>query len=140
MRKLIAWRDVLRRDLDNPAFRAEWERTALARAVAIAMVGYRIKHSLTQTQVARRLGLRQPHVARLEIGEHTPSLDMLRRLSRRLGLRFIIDVAPARGRSTVRALKLPAGMRLVGDVATNGSRVRVAAGEGRARERTQQHL
>ncbi len=135
-RNLVPFKEVLAEDLKDPAFRAEWERTALARAVALAVLGYRIKHKLTQTALARRLGVRQPHVARLEMGEHTPSLEMLQRLSRRLGLRFIIDVAPTARRSSVRALKLPAGMRLVEDVAAHGSQVRVAAGEGKARDRS----
>jgi len=79
----------------DPEFRAYWERTALARAVALALIGYRVKHRLTQTQLAEKLGVRQPQVARLEMGEHTPSLEMLQRLARTLGLRFIVEVAPA---------------------------------------------
>ena len=31
----------------DPEFRAEWERTALARAVAVAIVRYRAEHDLS---------------------------------------------------------------------------------------------
>lgn len=126
--KLVRAKDVLAKHLENPAFRAEWERLALARAVAIAVVGYRVKHQLTQAQLARRLGVRQPHVARLELGEHTPSIEMLQRLSRMLGLRFIVEVAPARKGSVKTALTLPRGVELVEEVVAGGSRVRVATG------------
>jgi ribosome-binding protein aMBF1 (putative translation factor) len=126
--RLIPAKDVLAKHLEDPAFRAEWERSALARAVAVAVAGYRTKHRLTQTQLAERLGARQPHVARLEMGEHTPSLEMLQRLSRMLGLRFIVEVAPARKGSAKTALSLPRGIELVEDVVAGGSRVRVATG------------
>lgn len=112
----------------DPAFRAYWERTALARAVALALIGYRLKHHLTQTQLAEKLGVRQPQVARLEMGEHTPSLEMLQRLASRLGLRFIVEVAPAGEAAPANAVTLPPGMEVVEDVTADGSRVRVAAG------------
>lgn len=126
--KLVRAKDVLAKHLEDPEFRAEWERSALARAVAIAVVGYRAKHRLTQAQLAQRLGVRQPHVARLELGEHTPSIEMLQRLSRVLGLRFIVEVAPARKRSPKSTLTLPRGVELVEDVVAGGSRIRVATG------------
>ena len=127
--KLINARDVLQEHLQNPEFRAEWERTALARAVALAVVGYRAKHGLTQTQLAQKLGVRQPHVARLEMGEHTRSLEMLQRLSRVLGLRFIVEVAPAGETGRKSPLVLPAGVEVIEDVImADGSRVLVAVG------------
>jgi hypothetical protein len=36
--------------------------------VAIKVIGYRAGHGLSQAQLARMLGMRQPHVARLEAG------------------------------------------------------------------------
>jgi DNA-binding XRE family transcriptional regulator len=117
--------DELQRD---PAFRAYWERTALARAVALAVIGYRVEHRLTQTQLAQELGVRQPQVARLEAGEHTPTLEMLQRLARTLGFRFIVEVAPAGDYPPKTAFTLPSGMEVVEDVTADGSRIRVATG------------
>ena len=82
------------RQLKDPAFRAEWERTAVARAVAVRLVEYRAEHALSQTALARQLGMKQPAVARLEAGEHNPSFDTLARLSSALGLEFHIAVTP----------------------------------------------
>ena len=79
-------------DLDDPEYRAEWERTRLAHEVAMRVISYRVEHKLTQTELARMLGMRQPHIARLEAGEHEPSLAMLSRLARVLGLEFHIDI------------------------------------------------
>lgn len=120
--------DVLAEDMGkDPEFRAHWERTALARAVALAVLRYRTEHHLSQRQLGEQLGIPQPHVSRLELGEHTPSLDMLQRLARMLGLRFILDVAPAAKSSA--PLSLPPGVEMVEDlVISDGSRLRVAAG------------
>ena len=112
----------------NPAFRAYWERTALARAVALAVIAYRVEHHLTQTKLAQKLGVRQPQVARLEMGEHNPSLEMLRRLARVLGLRLIVEVAPAGEGAPESDLTLPPGIEVIEDVTADGSRLVVATG------------
>jgi len=85
---------VRQESLNNPEFRAEWDRTAFAEAVAMRVIGYRVEHQLTQTALARQLGMKQPAVARLEAGDVTPSLDTLSRLAARLGITFHIDVTP----------------------------------------------
>jgi ribosome-binding protein aMBF1 (putative translation factor) len=92
--ELPANEQVLKRQMRDPAFRAEWERTAVARAVARRVVEHRAEHGLTQTALARRLGMKQPAVARLEAGEHNPSFETLGRLSSALGIDFHIDVTP----------------------------------------------
>jgi ribosome-binding protein aMBF1 (putative translation factor) len=78
----------------DPEYTAETERTRFANEVAIAVLKYRAEHGLTQTALARRLGMRQPHVARLEAADHEPSLAMLERLAKVLGLDFRIDITP----------------------------------------------
>jgi ribosome-binding protein aMBF1 (putative translation factor) len=79
----------------DPEFRAEWERTVLARAVAVGIVRYRSEHDLSKRQLAERLGMNQPQVARLELGEVNPSMDTLMRIASRLRIEFTIEVRPA---------------------------------------------
>lgn len=81
-------------ELSDPEIRREHERTALAHAVAMRVIGYRIDHGLSQTELARRLGMHQPAIARLEAGDHEPSLATLARLAQRLGVEFHIDITP----------------------------------------------
>ena len=71
-RRLVSNSEVLEEMLQDPAFRAEWERTALARAVAEAVIRYRAERHLSQSALARLLGWRQPVVARLEALSTTP--------------------------------------------------------------------
>lgn len=94
MDSLIPFEQILEEELRDPEFRAEWERLAPARAVAIRLVGYRIDHGLTQTALGRLLGMSQPAVARLEIGEHLPSLPTLLKLSEALGLEILVAMTP----------------------------------------------
>lgn len=105
--------------------RARWQRTALARAVANTIVAYRTEQHLSQRALAVKLGLKRPAISRLELGEPNPSIETLERLAGVLGLRFIIDVAPA-GRT---AAVLPPDVRIVGEATgTGGTQLLVAAG------------
>ena len=105
----------------DAAARERWERTALARAVAVAVIRYRAEHGLSQRALGKQLGMAQPHVARLELGEHNPTVDMLQRLAQGMGQCFVVAVAPA-GRAD--ELALPAGVYVLTDVrAADGSRV-----------------
>ena len=91
--------DRIAEQMTDPAFRAEWERTALARAIALRLVRYRADHQLSQRDLAKRLEMRQPQVARLERGDVNPTLETLMRLSGALDIEFTIDVRPSHRRS-----------------------------------------
>lgn len=87
--------EVLAKHLaDDATFRKEWERTALARAVAVQLIAHRAEHGLSQAALADRLAMSQPAVARLESGEHNPSFPTLLRLSEALGIELAIDISP----------------------------------------------
>lgn len=86
--------EVLDDLLKDPEFREEWNRTALARAVSLRLIQYRTKHGLSQTQLAEKIGVKQPAVARLEAGEKNPTWETLTRLSQTLHIEFLVDIAP----------------------------------------------
>ncbi len=81
-------------DALDPEVAAELARTALANQLAILVIRYRVDHGLTQTALARKLGMKQPQVARLEAGDHEPSVATLARLANRLGITLRLDLAP----------------------------------------------
>jgi ribosome-binding protein aMBF1 (putative translation factor) len=81
-------------DRGDPEVAAELDRTAVANQLAILVIHYRVDHGLTQTALARQLGMKQLAVARLETGDHEPSLATLARLSAKLGINLRLDVAP----------------------------------------------
>lgn len=57
-------------------------------------VKYRIDRGLSQTALARQLGVSQAVIGRLELGEHEPKVSTLRRLSQVLGMRFLLEIHP----------------------------------------------
>jgi transcriptional regulator with XRE-family HTH domain len=96
MSELVSADELHERDMRDPEYRREYERTRLANDVAIKVIRYRVDHGLSQSQLARMVGLRQPNVARLESGDHEPSVAMLARLADALGLDFSIDIKRGR--------------------------------------------
>jgi transcriptional regulator with XRE-family HTH domain len=85
-------------DMQDPEYRREFERTRLANDVAIRVTQYRVRHGLSQAELARRLGTRQPNVARLESGEHEPTIATLSLLAQVLKQDFSVDIKPNRTR------------------------------------------
>jgi DNA-binding XRE family transcriptional regulator len=79
----------------DPEFAAEWERLALARMVASALIAFRSENGLSQRGLAKRLGVSQPRVVELESGEKNPQIETLIKISAAIGVEFAIDVVPA---------------------------------------------
>jgi transcriptional regulator with XRE-family HTH domain len=77
-------------------------------------------------QLAKKLEMKQPMVARLEAGEKNPTWETLIRLSERLGIEFVVDIIPPRRRSMIG--KEVDGAEVVERVSTPQGRVVVAVG------------
>lgn len=77
----------------DPEFAAEWDRSAYARDIAIAVLRYRADRSLSQRALAKLTGLKQTAIVRLERGEDPPALSTLAKLSRATGLEFQLRIA-----------------------------------------------
>lgn len=103
---------ALAEELGDPDFKREWDRTAIARAVALKVLAYRTKHALSQRSLAKQLSMTQPQLARIEAGEHNPTIDTLARLAQTLDTEFAIAIHPhqrspkllsarARGKNTI---------------------------------------
>lgn len=117
---------LLEEHLKDPDYRAEWERTALAHAVAIAVMRYRAERGLSLRALAKQLGVTHPQVVRLESGDHNPSVETLQRLAAGLGIGFFLAIAPASRAAQVVA---PPDTEVLTDVTLeNGTRMLTAAG------------
>ncbi|MET3445821.1 transcriptional regulator [Ralstonia pickettii] len=83
--------------LADPEVRAEYERLNREEfALLDEMLTARAAAGLTQAQVAERMGTKAPAVTRLEraiaSGQHSPSLDTLRKYAAALGKRLEIHL------------------------------------------------
>src|SRR5258706_15789999 len=61
-------------------FRQLWEAGETRRRVVSALIGARIRSCLSQEELAKKAGVKQPSLARVESGRVMPSLVMLDRL------------------------------------------------------------
>ena len=78
--------------LQDPVLRADWNRTLLGHTVALRLMRYRADNHLTQTALAKKLGMHQAAIARLESSEHNPSIETLQRLANALGMEFHVQI------------------------------------------------
>lgn len=83
----------------DPDFRAEWKRTAAARALALEIVGYRAEHDLSQRELATCVGLSEEHVAEAELGDALPAWGTMVGISSRLCIAHVEDQSGAKTRN-----------------------------------------
>jgi DNA-binding XRE family transcriptional regulator len=84
-----------KRLMENPAFRAEYEKADAEYAVIEALIRARTRAQLSQTELAKRLGTTQSAIARLEGGNVSPSLSTLRRYAEATGAQLRIELVQA---------------------------------------------
>src|SRR5690606_5809512 len=80
--------DLKKRLMDNPEFKAEYEKADAEFALIEALVLARAKAKLSQAELARRIGTTQSAIARLEGGGVSPSLSTLKRYADATGSRL----------------------------------------------------
>jgi DNA-binding XRE family transcriptional regulator len=61
--------------------------------IARRLITLRVEHGLSQAELARRCGVSQPAIARLERGEHEPRLATLRRVAHAFGADLVLDLS-----------------------------------------------
>lgn len=79
----------------GPDFAAHLEQARAEVRVAVAVAQLREQRGMSQRDLARQTGIKQPQIARLEKGDHLPTLDTLWRLLDALGAR--IELSPHGG-------------------------------------------
>ena len=71
--------------LKDPGFAKEWERSKPEYEVMKLLVEARSEMGMSQSELARRTGIKQPNISRLERGVCSPTLDTLAALAHGLG-------------------------------------------------------
>ena len=83
----------------SPAAAEAYEQARLRFELAEAVRKRREELGWSQRQLAERAGMTQPGVARFEAGGTTPTIPVLERIARALGLQLTIALGPAERRS-----------------------------------------
>ncbi|MEV6104129.1 helix-turn-helix transcriptional regulator [Streptomyces sp. NPDC051940] len=87
---------------DEVRFSEEYLGAARASAFGQAVYDRRTQLGLSQTELARRAGMTQPGVSRIELGGTTPTLPLLSRLAEAMDADLDIHLSPREGRASVR--------------------------------------
>ena len=95
---MTTYKELRTRALANPEVRAEYERLNREEfALLDQMLAARHAAGLSQAQVAERMGTKAPAVTRLEralaSGQHSPSIDTLRKYAAACGKKLVISIA-----------------------------------------------
>jgi DNA-binding XRE family transcriptional regulator len=73
------------RDRENPEFASEWERSRPEREYIKAIISARAEQNLTQAELARRTGIRQSNISRIENGNCSPTVATLQQIALGIG-------------------------------------------------------
>ena len=73
------------------------ERKKVRRETALLYIQARKKRNLTQEELAKRLEVKRPNVARFESADYNPTLDMLVKIAQCMGLKLEISLVEESG-------------------------------------------
>ncbi len=85
--------------MERPAAAEAYEQTRLRFELAEAVRSRREELGLSQRQLAERAGMTQPGIAASRPGATTPTIPILERLARALGLQLTVSLNPDKHRS-----------------------------------------
>lgn len=74
----------------NKKLRKIRERNRFKYQMANLVFEARLKKKMTQAQLAKKIGTKQPSIARIENGDTLPSLDFLEKIAKALGTSLIV--------------------------------------------------
>lgn len=92
---IMEWKEVKKRMfIKNPKLKEEYDKLEPEYKVIEQIIRMRKDLNLTQEQLAKLIDTRQPSIARLESGEHYPSIESLKKIAEVLGAKLDIRFIP----------------------------------------------
>ena len=88
------FRELLDEQLKDPEFRQEYENLEPEVDIIRAMIEARKQQHITQQELSKRTGITQADISRIENGTRNPSLDMIKRLAKGMGMRLKLEFIP----------------------------------------------
>lgn len=80
--------------LSDPEVREEYDALEAEFDIIQAMIDARKNQHITQKELSERTGITQADISRIEKGIRNPSLEMVKRLCRGLGMRLKVEYIP----------------------------------------------
>ena len=86
--------DYKKQQMQDPELVREYEAIQPEMDVIRAIVNARTSQNLTQNELAKRTGINQADISKLENGTRNPSVNLLKRLAEGMGLSLKIEFIP----------------------------------------------
>lgn len=79
------------KQMKDPEFAAEFEAMRPEYEAIRALISARLESRMTQKELAKRTGIRQSNISRIESGASSPTIDTLARIAAGLGKQLKIE-------------------------------------------------
>ena len=85
------YEEYKKKALENPEVKREYDALEPEYDIIQAMIDARKDQNLTQKELSDRTGITQADISRIEKGTRNPSLEMLKRLAKGLGMQLKVE-------------------------------------------------
>ena len=92
--KELKFEDVLKEQLKDEEFKKEWDDSQQEFNIIRTMIKARVDQNISQAELARRTGIDQSNISKIERGIYNPSLSLLKRLADGMGMDLNISFTP----------------------------------------------
>lgn len=89
---MSSYKEYKEKALQDPAVRAEYDALEAEYNIIQAMIDARNSQHITQKELAERTGITQADISRIENGTRNPSLAMMKRIARGLGMQLKLEM------------------------------------------------
>jgi len=92
IKDMTSYSDLRKKWMKDPKFKKAYNDLEPEFVIVRAMIKMRLKNKMSQKDLAKKLGTKQPAIARFESGAYNPTLSFLKKLSTALGGKLEIKI------------------------------------------------
>lgn len=92
--RMSSYNEFKKELLQNPEVKAEYEALTPEFDIIQALIDARKQQNITQKELSERTGITQADISRIENGTRNPSLAMLKRLAKGIGMQLKVEFIP----------------------------------------------
>ena len=91
---MSSYKDYKKKVLQNPEIKSEYDALQPEYDIIQAMIDARTRQNITQKELSNKTGITQADISRIENGTRNPSLSMVKKLARGLGMQLKLEFIP----------------------------------------------
>ncbi len=88
----VTFDEILAREMRNKKFAKAYQDLEFEYQIRELLLVRRIQQNLTQRQLAKKIGIKQPIISRLESGNYNPSVKFLKKVAKALDAKLEISL------------------------------------------------